>query len=328
VIDHIPVPPEHSGMELDEFLCLSFPLLGKSYLRNKVREGRILVDGNPAVPSQRLRLDQVLVVDLDDDDLARDPPPAPAPRLAVLYEGADVLAVDKPAGLSVEPDRWRRELPCLIDGLRELDAGRLRLVHRLDRDTTGVLLAAKTVAAERRLRAAFDAGDVHKTYLALVEGEHPLADGEHELIDLPIAPDARRSGRMCVHPEGKPSRTRLAVERRFRGYTLLRCEPLSGRTHQIRVHLRETGFPLAVDPIYGRRKALALSEIKRDYRPKRGCVESPLIDRMTLHALAIEFPDDDAGRRVRVEAPPPRDLLRVLKQLDKVRPFQRGSGRR
>jgi 23S rRNA-/tRNA-specific pseudouridylate synthase len=178
------------------------------------------------------------------------------------------------------------------------------------------------VESERRLRSAFDGGEVHKTYLALVEGEHPLADGESEIIDLPIGPDERKSGRMSVDPvNGKPSQTRIRIEQRFRGYTLLRCEPLTGRTHQIRVHLREIGFPLAVDRVYGRRDALRLSEIKRGYRRKPGQVEPALIDRLTLHALQIEFPDPaDASRRIRVESPVPRDIERALKQLAKVRP--------
>jgi RluA family pseudouridine synthase len=212
---------------------------------------------------------------------------------------------------------------------------RPRLLHRLDKDTTGVVLVAKTLEAERELRAAFDQGRVHKTYLALVEGEYPLADGETEIIDLPIGPDERKSGRMRVDKDhGKPSQTRVAVEQRFSGYTLMRCEPLTGRTHQIRVHLREVGFPLVVDPVYGRHKTLSLSEFKRDYRKKRGHVESPLIDRLTLHAQRIEFPrvgslgarsDDDrsddegGGDPVSVESPIPRDFARVLKQMSKVR---------
>ena len=120
--------------------------------------------------------------------------------------------------------------------------------------------------------------------------------------------------------DGKPSQTRLSIAQRFRGYTPLACEPLTGRTHQIRVHLREIGFPLAIDPVYGRRKALSLSEIKDNYRKKRGAVESPLMERLSLHALSIEFPScQDAGRRIRVESGTPRDLARLLKQLAKVR---------
>ena len=343
---HIPIPPERIGMELDEFLCLSFPLLNKGFLRRQVRERRVLVDGNPAVPSQRLRMDQVLIVDFDDEEDLPEAPVAPVARIPILHEDGLVLAVDKPPGLAVEPERWARGNASVAGALLELalersDAGpddparssgslefRPRLVHRLDKDTSGVLLVAKTVEAERRLRAAFDAGEVEKTYLALVEGEHPLADGESDQIDLPIGPDERKSGRMRVdRASGKPSQTRLRVEQRFRGFTLLRCQPLTGRTHQIRVHLREVGFPLAVDPMYGRRNELYLSQIKRGYRKKPGHVESPLIDRLTLHASSIEFPDPAAsapvasgGGRIRVEAPLPKDFERALKQLGKVRP--------
>jgi 23S rRNA pseudouridine1911/1915/1917 synthase len=337
---HIPIPPERIGMELDEFLCLSFPLLNKGFLRRQVRDGRVLVDGNPAVPSQRLRMDQILIVDFDENEDLPEAPVAPAARIPVLYEDEHVLAIDKPSSLAVEPERWARGNASVAGALLELafarsgvepvaaaEAGttldfRPRIVHRLDKDTSGVLLVAKDVEAERELRAAFDAGEVEKTYLALVDGEHPLADGESEIIDMPIGPDERKSGRMRVDRiEGKPSRTRVRVERRFRGYTLLECSPLSGRTHQIRVHLMEAGFPLAVDPAYGRRNALFLSEIKRGYRRKPGHVETPLIDRLTLHARSIEFPaPGGGGRRIRVEAPIPRDLERALKQLGKVRP--------
>ena len=327
-------------MELDEFLCLSFPLLNKGFLRRQVRDGRVLVDGNPAVPSQRLRMDQVLVVDFDETEDLPEAPVAPTALIPVLYEDDHVLAVDKPSDLAVEPERWARSNASVSGALLALALARSgsepgdpaepgpglefrpRIVHRLDKDTSGVLLVAKSVEAERRLRAAFDAGEVAKLYFALVEGEHPLRDGESEEIDLPIGPDERKSGRMRVdRAAGKPSRTRIRVEQRFRGYTLLACRPLTGRTHQIRVHLREVGFPLAVDPAYGRRNALYLSEIKRGYRKKPGHVESPLIDRLTLHAREIDFPDPSAtDRRIRVEAPMPRDLERALKQLGKVRP--------
>jgi 23S rRNA pseudouridine1911/1915/1917 synthase len=336
----IPIPPERIGMELDEFLCLSFPLLNKGFLRRQVRDGRVLVDGNPAVPSQRLRMDQVLIIEFDETEDLPEAPVAPAARIPILYEDERVLAIDKPSALAVEPERWARGNASVAGALLELALARSgvdpaepseprsalefrpRIVHRLDKDTSGVLLVAKTVEAERSLRASFDASEVEKTYLALVEGEHPLDDGESEVIDLPIGPDERKSGRMRVDRlEGKPSRTKIAVERRFRGYTLLACSPLTGRTHQIRVHLMEAGFPLAVDPMYGRRNVLYLSEIKRGYRKKAGHVEAPLIDRLTLHARSIDFPaPDDSGRRIRVESPMPRDLERLLKQLGKVRP--------
>jgi 23S rRNA pseudouridine1911/1915/1917 synthase len=338
------IPPERNGMELDEFLCLSFPLLNKGFLRRQVREGRVLVDGTPAIPSQRLRGEQVLSIEFEEDESLPEEPVAPSVRIPVLYEDEHVIAVDKPAGLAAEPERWARSNASLAGALLDLALERSgasvddpltpvpplsfrpRLLHRLDKDTTGVVLVAKDLESERRLRSDFDEGRVHKRYLALVEGEFPLADGAHEVIDLPVGPDERKSGRMRVDPEGgKPAQTRVSIERRFHGFTLLACEPLTGRTHQIRVHLREIGFPLAVDPVYGRRRSLALSEFKRAYRKKPGQVESPLIERLTLHAASIDFPDPDAetsklGGRVRVESPLPKDLTRVVKQLAKFRP--------
>jgi len=337
---HIPVPRERSGIELDEFLCLLFPLLDKGFLRHQVRDGRVLVDGVAAVPSQHLSTDQVISIDIDEAS-APDPPAAPSVALEVLHEDDEVLVIDKPAGLAVEPERWERGAACLSGALGRLamqrssiavgsrvqpTAGlrfRPRLVHRIDKDTTGVVLVAKSLSAERRLRAAFEAGTVHKAYLALVEGEHPLAEGETEMIDLAIGPDRRKSGRMQVDERGgRSARTRIGVEQRFRGFTLLRCEPLTGRTHQIRVHLAARGFPLVVDPLYGRRRSFSLSEIKRGYRPKRGRPETPLISRLTLHALELCFPGPD-GSECSVRAEPPADLRRALKQLAKVRPPRR-----
>ena len=337
---HILVPDERTGIELDEFLSLTFPLLNKGFLRQKVRDGRVLVDGNPAKPSQRLRQAQVLSIEFEEDEDYPDAPEAPRVELPVLYEDVEVLVVDKPPGLAVEPERWERGNACVAGALLELALGRSgidavepdepttgldfrpRLVHRIDKDTSGALLVAKTIEAERRLREAFEERRIDKVYFALVEGEHPLADGDTDIIDLPIAPDLRRSGKMRVHESGKESQTRIRVAERYSGYTLLACEPLTGRTHQIRVHAAASGFPLVVDPLYGRNDALNLSAFKRGYRPKRGQVEKALIGRLTLHAASIGFPSH-TGEQVRVEAPLPKDLERTLKQLAKWRPARR-----
>jgi RluA family pseudouridine synthase len=333
VSETIVVPWERAGLELDEFLCLCFPGVGKGFLRRAVRDGQVLIDGMRAQPSQRLRADQVLLVDLDEEEAPLEPV-APEAEIPILYEDADVLVLDKPAGLAVEPERWARGAASLAGALLALarergpEAGpleeRLRAVHRLDKDTSGVLVVAKHLESERFLRAAFEHGRVEKTYHALVEGEHPLAEGAEEVIDLPLGPDEKRSGRVEVNPrDGKPAQTRIAVLQRFRGFTWLRCRPVSGRTHQIRVHLAAVGFPLAVDPLYGRRGELALSEIKAGYKAKRGHVERPLIARLTLHAAAIRIPSPrDPGEFVEVEAPLPPDLARLLKQLGKVRAWR------
>ncbi|MCP3917841.1 MAG: RluA family pseudouridine synthase [bacterium] len=347
--DNIVVPDDRVGLELDEFLCLTYPLLGKGFLRAQVRAGNVLVDGQVTVPSHHLRRLQVVSVDLEERDFPKEPV-APRSEVPILYEDEAVLVVDKPAGLAVEPERWQRDKACLSGALLSLaydrsggcgDDGRPeegglefrpRLVHRIDKDTTGAVLVAKSLDVERGLRGAFEEGAVHKGYLALVEGEYPAADGAVDLIDAPIAPDPRKSGRMGIGDGrkgatcGKPARTRVSVVERFRGFTLMRCEPLTGRTHQIRVHLAHEGFPLVIDELYGRRSELNLSEIKRGYRPKPGGIEHPLIDRLTLHAADISFPDLRPGRDgevVRVEAPLHKDLNRMLKQLRKVRRWKR-----
>jgi 23S rRNA pseudouridine1911/1915/1917 synthase len=331
------VVEDRAGLELDEYLCLQFPDWNKGFLRQQVRRGRVLVDGMPARPSQRLRTDQVLMVDIDEES-APAAPVAPEAELTILHEEEAWMVVEKPAGLAVEPERWARDAPCRSGALLQVarsradDAGdpvgegrveeRFRLVHRLDKETSGAVIVAKTLEAERELRRAFEAGRVQKEYLALVEGEVSLADGESTVHDHPIGADDRRSGRMRVRRDGKPSRTRVRVERRFRGYTLLRCEPLTGRTHQIRVHLAHVGHPLAVDRLYGRRDGLMLSSIKPDYRPKRGRPERPLIGRLTLHAEAVGVPGGESGS-VRVEAPLPKDFQTTLKQLQKNRGLDR-----
>ncbi|MEM7310565.1 MAG: RluA family pseudouridine synthase [Planctomycetota bacterium] len=325
------VPAERAGIELDEYLCLVYPGVNKGFVRQQVRLGKVLLDGEAVNPSDRLRPHQVVVIDFDELDLPLQPI-APDLEIPILYEDERVLVVDKPDGLAVEPERWHRHLACLSGALlrialdRAPEEGELgfrpRLVHRIDKDTTGCVLVAKDLEAERLLRIAFDEGGIGKRYLALVEGEHPLSDGESEIIDLPLAHDERRGGRMVIAKRGgKPSQTRIAVEQRFRGYTLLACEPLTGRTHQIRAHLAAQGFPLIVDSLYGRRDALLLSEIKPAYRPKRGRVERPLIRRLTLHAASISFPAPagEAGARVEVQSPLPTDMERAIKQLAKVR---------
>ncbi|MGK0218919.1 MAG: 23S rRNA pseudouridine1911/1915/1917 synthase [Planctomycetota bacterium] len=326
--EYLPVPDERAGLELDEFLCLSFPGLSKGFLRTQVREGNVLVDGQPALPSKRLGVRNVVVVNIDEETA----PPIPVPgalKLNVLYRDEHVLVIDKPAGLASEPERWNAEAGSVAGSLLALAAERdpsldpeefrPRLLHRLDKDTTGCVLVAKHIEAERSLRQAFESGGIRKEYLALVDGEPSVEDGEEFLIDQPLEMDGRRSGRMRVGVKGKPSETMVGVEQRFQGFTLVRCRPLTGRTHQIRVHLASAGFPLTVDPFYGRRDNLKLSDIKSKYRQKQGGIERPLMDRLTLHAERITWLDPVDGKERTASSPIPKDMTRTLKQLAKVR---------
>ncbi len=331
---HLTVAEEQAGIMLDQFLVGSFPNFAKAQLRRVVRDGKVLVNGVSKQPSCRLRSNDVvsvLLADEDEDEIALRSASSGPERVEIplLFEDEHVIAIDKPPHLACEPDRWDKSRAHLIDSLNTQLADRspqtsLRIVHRLDRDTSGVMLLAKTIDAERVLRDAFDEHRIGKTYLALVEGDFGLGEGESEVIDAPLGPDARHSGQMVVRDDGKPSRTEVRVQERFHGFTLLACRPLTGRTHQIRVHLASRGFPLAVDAVYGRRKSLALSEFKAGYRKKPGRIESPLIDRLSLHSASITFPCvADVQQSLTVDAPLPSDFTRVLKQLAKFRPTRR-----
>jgi 23S rRNA pseudouridine1911/1915/1917 synthase len=246
--------------------------------------------------------------------------------LTLLFQDDAVVAVDKPAGLATIPGRG--ETDSVLERLaRQLDLPhtgstdpRIRVVHRLDKDTSGVLLFAKHTAAQRHLSHQFQNNAVGKEYLAIVTGRPTGDEGE---IDAPLAPHPADRLRMAVAKHGgRPARTLWKVEQRLRDYALLRCFPKTGKTHQIRVHLKHIGVPLAVDPLYNRprgpgaKPGLSLSDFKRDYRAKRGEDERPLIDRLTLHAERLGFIHPD-GRTIDLLAPLPKDFRAALNMLAK-----------
>ncbi len=229
------------------------------------------------------------------------------PAVRVLHLDAHVLAVDKPAGRLVIPGRSGDE-PSLREELEAVH-GRLWVVHRLDRGTSGVLLFARTAEAHRTLNLAFDRGAPRKRYLALVRGAPPA----EQRIDVAIAP-ARR-GRMRParpgDPRGKPSATVVRLLEAFPArpwagggpLALVEALPETGRTHQIRVHLADAGFPLAVDPDYG------------DEEPLRGPDARTLLARTPLHAARLELEHPATGTSLAIEAPLPADLLEALEAL-------------
>lgn len=240
-------------------------------------------------------------------------------KLPVLFESADFIAIEKPAGLATIPGRG--ETDSAVEQLaRQIglassgnDDPRLRVVHRLDKDTSGVLLFAKHVAAQRHVSHQFQNNRVEKEYLAIVGG----TPGEKEgIIDAPIGVHPTDKKRMHVSRHGRPASTAWRVEQSFRRYALVRCFPKTGKTHQIRVHLTHIGHPLAVDPIYGSSAGLLLSQFKRGYRPKPGEDERALINRLTLHAEKLRFEALD-GLRVEIIAPPPKDFRVAISQLAK-----------
>lgn len=242
----------------------------------------------------------------------------------------DLLVLDKPAGVYTVPDRSGRD-PGVHGWLAERFPGEdLRLVHRLDLQTSGCLLVARGLEAARWFDLEFREGRVEKRYTALVEG---VVHRDRFECRGALGPDRRRPGRVRVVPEtdkqARPAHTVVEVLERFRAHTLLNVWPRTGRSHQIRAHLREAGHPIVADRDYGSRP-LQLSRIKRGYKARRGVPEKPLLARMFLHAAAVRLrlPGAGEGEWVSVEAPLPRDLEVVVAKLRRFAPAPRGRDAR
>ncbi|MDI6770159.1 MAG: RluA family pseudouridine synthase [Anaerolineales bacterium] len=222
--------------------------------------------------------------------------------LDILYSDDSLLVVDKPAGLSTLPEGWERDAPCLA-GLIEAEFGRLWVVHRLDKVTSGVIVFARSAAAHRALNLQFDRREVHKVYHAIVEG---LPGWDEKTARQPLRVNVGHSHRTAVDFErGKPSVTRFRVLQRFaapapdRGYALLEAIPETGRTHQIRAHLAALGFPILADTLYS--------------APPVGRDAIPPLQRAALHAYSLEF--EFNGTPFSFTAPYPEDFTRTLARL-------------
>jgi RluA family pseudouridine synthase len=244
-------------------------------------------------------------------------------EIPVVFEDADLLALDKPSGLLTSPDRYDPERPNLMKLLhagiaenkpwaRERGLNYLSNAHRLDFETSGIILLAKNKPVLVQLADLFGAEKPVKKYVALVQG-CPIED-EFE-VDAKLSPHPVKLGFMRVDPKnGKKSKTKFSVIEKFSRWTLIRCEPLTGRTHQIRIHLRHAGVPIVGDELYGG-KPLWLSRLKPNYRLKPGKEERPLLARVALHAEQLELKHPVTGEMISITAPWPKDLTVAVKYL-------------
>ncbi len=231
----------------------------------------------------------------------------------IIFENDDFVAVNKPSGLLTIPDRHDNALEALSTLLKK-HYGSIFTVHRLDRDTSGTVLFAKHEAAHKYLSQLFESRDVEKYYLGIVNGELPVPSGS---INAPIMEHPVQRGKMVTNAKGRPSLTDYEVQESFGLFSLVKLRIHTGRTHQIRVHMKHLGHPIAVDELYGSKEPVRLSAIKKKFKlGKFTEEEKPLLARLALHAFQLRF-TDEKGVRHELEAPLPKDMAAVLQQLRK-----------
>ena len=293
------VPPDCAGLRLDQALARLLPAHSRSRLKAWIDAGRVEVDGAVAPPRRKLAGGERIVVETDDASIEVDDAPQ-AIALAIVHEDAATIVVDKPAGLVVHPGAGNRDgtlLNALLHRYPELaGVARAGIVHRLDKDTSGLMVVARTPPAQTDLVRQLAARGVEREYLAVARGDVAKA----VTVDAPIGRHPVHRTSMAVVERGKEARTHVSPVERFGVATLVRCKLETGRTHQIRVHLAAIGHPLVGDPVYGTRKAAP---------------GVPAFARQALHAEKLGFADPVTRKARRFVSPVPVDLAALIDAL-------------
>lgn len=232
---------------------------------------------------------------------------------SVLFQDEFLLVTDKPSGISVIPERVETDKGDLKSLLEKSLGVELWTVHRIDRDTSGLVLFAKSAEAHKAMNDLFEHRKIEKRYFALVGGK---MEGESGEIDSPIAHHPSKNGKMIIHPRGKEALTLFEVAERFKHATLLNVEIKTGRTHQIRVHFSAAGYPLLVDPIYSSAQGFRLSSVKKKYKQSEE-EERPILNRLPLHAYSLMFIHPFTKKEISVTSELPKDMETCLKLLRK-----------
>ena len=289
---------DQSNSRLDKFLADRNPNLSRSRIKRLISEGMVSVDGVPRNAGFRLRPDQSVLIELPDE-------PAPAYMVAqdipltIIHEDDDLIVVDKPAGMPVHPGAGHPD-STLVNALLGMypaigsvgGAARPGLVHRLDKDTSGLIVVSRTDRAHESLTAQFKERSVGKAYLALVVGALTPPEA---VIEAPIARDPNDRKKMAIVENGRQSTTQYKTIANFRGCTYAEALPKTGRTHQIRIHFASIGNPVVADTLYGR--------------------PDPRLTRHFLHAARLEFHHPTTGAQVKFHSPLPPDLQSLINLL-------------
>jgi 23S rRNA pseudouridine1911/1915/1917 synthase len=288
---------ETAGLRLDRYVSEKCPEISRTYAQKLISDGLVKVNESPAKASQKLDFGDRVKVELKPE-LPSSLSPEPIP-LNIVYEDADVMVVDKPAGMTVHPapghpahtlvNAILAHLPELNDAEDTLRPG---IVHRLDKDTSGLIIVAKNRVSQANLSAQFQSRTVKKVYLALVKGRLAPETG---VIEAAIGRDRQHRQRMAVVTKGRQAQTDYQVIRYLPNYTLLEVRPATGRTHQIRVHLAAIGHPIVGDTVYGE--------------------QSPYIARQFLHAARLRFKQPSTGAWLELESAMPDDMEKALREI-------------
>ena len=307
---------------IDHYLHSRFPDYSRSVFQKVIDAGAVLVNGQVVKASCKVQLGDVIRVWLPNLD--HGPPAAEAIPLTFAYEDEVLAVVEKPPGMVVHPAKgnWSGTLVNALqhhfDDLSTVSGlHRPGIVHRLDRDTSGLILVAKADGSHVHLARQFEERSIHKEYLAIVAGA-PERDSDY--IERLIGPHPTHREKMAIRrPEdgGKEAVTFYTVVERFRGYTLVKCLPKTGRTHQIRVHLAHVGCPVVADKLYSGRDRLLLGDLLGPNAPEADRV---LIDRQALHAHHLRLTHPRTGLELSLTSPPPLDMAAVLEALRAHRP--------
>ncbi|MEO8458191.1 MAG: RluA family pseudouridine synthase [Chloroflexota bacterium] len=291
---------DRAGERLDAFLARRLPEISRTHLRRLIDSGHVTIEGRMPKAAEKMRDGVVVdVVVPPPEDLSLEAQDIP---LTIVYQDNDLLVIDKPPGLTMHPAPGHPNgtlVNALLAACPDLQgiSGTLRpgIVHRLDKDTSGLLVVAKNDRAMQALQAQLMDRSVHKTYAALVVGTPKPAEGQ---IEAPIGRSPRNRKKMAVVDGGRESTTRYKLREELPGYALLDVEPVTGRTHQIRVHLSAIGHPVFADAMYGK--------------------PSPVLGRQFLHAWKLAFRMPLSERQVEFESPLPADLRAALERLRDV----------
>jgi 23S rRNA pseudouridine1911/1915/1917 synthase len=298
--ESLTITVQDPGDRIDRYLANALPELSRSRVAMLLKTGHVTVNGTVPKASYRVSAgDTISVVVPALESIEAQPEPIP---LSIVFEDRDLIVLDKPAGIVVHPSPGHASgtlVNALLAHCPDLTGvgGKLRpgIVHRLDKDTSGLLVVAKNDATYGNLQEQFKMRQVHKSYWALTEG---ILSPSRGIIDLPIGRDTKNRKRMAVVPRGgRVARTEFEVTEYFERYSLVRARPVTGRTHQIRVHLASLGHPLVGDRVYGLRRQRLLAT------------------RHFLHAGRLEFVMPSTGETATFESPLPRQLERVLQRL-------------